>query len=456
MMEDKIYVLADVDSAESKEVDVYCFMPTEGQGLAANQTDDPNLTASGRKRIVLATFDESKVLRETVTQFNQKNQEYEIEVKKYSADNVNAFHLDLVSGNVPDIYFLEQFAPVEIYARKGLYADLYEFLDRDPDIGREDYIETVLQASEVDGKLYAIPESFFVHTLYGRVSDVGTDTGWIWDEFNDLMASKPEGTIPIAGCELTTTKPQITADTFFSEVFGTCWTTFVDFEKMECSFDTPDFIHILEATKRFYPPDAYYEVTPEAFLQGNPVLIRQAGLHSFHPTEIADIETKYFGEEMTLIGYPTMDGTGGSSIESYNMIAISAETDVQEGAWNFLKYILTDYQYDIIDEGLSGFPVKRSALEEFAKKGMKSSQYPPEGYTDPQGVFHRPTLERDVQKIMDLIDSITGVTVHTRSSGGIWGIIYDEIPAYFDGDRTAEDVAANIQNRVSIFLMEME
>jgi hypothetical protein len=89
---------------------------------------------------------------------------------------------------------------------------------------------------------------------------------------------------------------------------------------------------------------------------------------------------------------------------------------------------------------------------------MESSQklYPPEGYTDPDGIFYRPIFEKDVQKIYDLIDSITTRSVISRATAGIWTILLDEIPGYFNGDKTAEETAAIIQNRVSIFMKEME
>jgi ABC-type glycerol-3-phosphate transport system substrate-binding protein len=456
MAGEQLYVLANMDLTESKELCLYRLTPTEGQLFTSSQTDDPNITASGKKRIVLAAFGSSETMRNAVIHFNQQNQEFEIETKLYDYDDLNNFHLDLVSGNVPDIYFMGQVAPVELYAGKDLFVDLYEFLDRDTEIGRDDYIESLLKASEIDGKLYAIPESFYVNTLVGRVSDVGIGTGWSWNDFFDLMASKPEGTIPIAACELNSSRPKMNAEDFFNNVFRASSDAFIDFEKMECSFDSSAFINILEASKRFYPQNVNYEVTPEAYLQGNPVLIMQYNLGSFISVKTTDIETQYFGEEMTYIGYPTLDGKGGSSFECWNYIAISAESDVQDEAWDFLKYILTDYQNVLIKEGRYGFPIKRSALEEYAKIGMESSQYPPEGYTDPQGIFHRPPLEKDVQKIIDLIDSITEVTMNSYRTSGVWTIIRDELPSFYYGERTAEEVAAIIQNRVSIFLMEME
>jgi ABC-type glycerol-3-phosphate transport system substrate-binding protein len=389
-----------------------------------------------------------------VANYNKQNTEYEIQTKIYG-DDLTKFNLDLASGNIPDIFFLGQMAPLESYTSKGLFADLYEFMDKDPEIDREDFVESVLNILEKDDKLYAIPESFYVKTILGRVSDVGTTTGWTWDEFYDMMASKPEGTIPLAACALNSTRPHMTADEFFNHLYESSNTYFLDFDKMECYYDTPAFINILETAKQYYPQGVNYDVSEEAYLQGNPVLIMQT-LSSFSANQTTEIETRYFGEEMTYIGAPTMDGTGGSGFEFYNLIAISAHSDKKEEAWKCLKYILTEYQHDLIRKVGTGLPINRIALEESAQLGMESTQYPPEGYTDPDGIFHRPPLEKDVQKIYDLIDSITTRSVISRTTAGIWTILLDEIPGYFNGDKTAEETAAIIQNRVSIFMKEME
>ncbi len=41
---------------------------------------------------------------------------------------------------------------------------------------KEDFIPNVLHAHETEGKLYGIPVSFSLHTVYGRTSDVGAET----------------------------------------------------------------------------------------------------------------------------------------------------------------------------------------------------------------------------------------------------------------------------------------
>jgi len=67
--------------------------------------------------------------------------------------------------------------------------------------------------------------------------------------------------------------------------------------------------------------------------------------------------------------------------------------------------------------------------------------------------FKNNNPEYDVQlKIYALIDSLNSTT---RGTVVIRDIVLEEIPAYFSGRKTAEEVAEIIQNRVSRYLAEM-
>ena len=60
---------------------------------------------------------------------------------------------------------------------------------------------------------------------------------------------------------------------------------------------------------------------------------------------------------------------------------------------------------------------------------------------------------KDIQKTYALMDSI-----NIRQDGimVIGAIVYEEVSAFFEGQKSAEDVASIIQNRASIFLAELD
>lgn len=141
-------------------------------------------------------------VRNRVVQFNKSSEKYRIRVTDYSQYNTeedyNAgtakLNTDIASGNVPDILVLEDNLPIESYISKGLFEDLYPYIDKDEELNREKYFPNVLKAFETEGKLYQLVPSFSILTVGGKTRDVGAEPGWTLKELNAVLASKPEGT----------------------------------------------------------------------------------------------------------------------------------------------------------------------------------------------------------------------------------------------------------------------
>ena len=101
-------------------------------------------------------------LNNIVLAFNRSNSNIKIEIVDYSIyntsynDNTGTTKMitDIITGKAPDIYDLTNL-PVDKYVAKNMLADLYEFMDKDPEIERENYLENILTACEIDDKLYA-------------------------------------------------------------------------------------------------------------------------------------------------------------------------------------------------------------------------------------------------------------------------------------------------------------
>ena len=88
---------------------------------------------------------------------------------------------------------LNENLPLESYMAKGLFEDLYPYIDKDDAFRREDFFPNVLKAYENNGKLYRLVPRFTVYTVTGKTADVGDRTGWTLQDLRDVMASKPEG-----------------------------------------------------------------------------------------------------------------------------------------------------------------------------------------------------------------------------------------------------------------------
>lgn len=135
-----------------------------------------------------------------------------------------------------------------------------------------------------------------------------------------------------------------------------------------------------------------------------------------------------------------------------------------DGAWNFLKYYLFEEE-DITSIGFSGLEEKLSAQLE-NNKTLHTEENPETG--EQQNIELYAMYEPDSSKPIvielepfsdekaELYDKFVRESVkHTfRSNEDIEKILREELMYYFEGERSAEETAEIIQNRISIYLSE--
>jgi hypothetical protein len=118
--------------------------------------------------------------------FNGISDDVRIEVKYYGRneeDNgIRELALDLVSGRAPDIILIPRGTPMDIYIKKGVFADLYPLLDAEPSISRDELMTDILSIFEMEGKLYSFPLNFNIRTM-GIPASIAPEGGkWTLDE----------------------------------------------------------------------------------------------------------------------------------------------------------------------------------------------------------------------------------------------------------------------------------
>ncbi|MDE6596144.1 MAG: extracellular solute-binding protein, partial [Oscillospiraceae bacterium] len=185
----------------------------------------------------------NSMLEYQAVKFNMENEKYRIVIKKYMDDDyVTKLNNDITSGNIPDILITDNDMPFESYAAKGIFADLYEFIDKDDTISREDFLPNLLTAMEIDGKLYRFTDSFKIFTAIGKTSIFGKETGVDFKKINEIMESRPEDTEIFAG----TTKENI-----LEQTIGLCSDNFIDYKTGKCDFNSDYFIELLKFSNGF-------------------------------------------------------------------------------------------------------------------------------------------------------------------------------------------------------------
>jgi ABC-type glycerol-3-phosphate transport system substrate-binding protein len=398
-------------------------------------------------------------VKNKIISYNKKNENYRIEVKDYSSyeDSSKQMNLDLTSGNIPDIVDVSYGLSMETLAKKGILTDLYSFMENDEDVKKENFLPSILSTLEIDGKLYAMGNSFSVIGLLGGKKNVGDREGWTVDEMIAAYEAMPEGT------EFMQYESR---QGFLQEIIYYQLDNYVDWTNGTVSFDSDDFVKLLDFSMNF--PDQ--ESMDYANMKSMPTLVKQGKLFldtfSLWSPEYIELYTKLYKKQggFSVLSYPSEDK---SSKLIMNMdgteLAITQQCEDKEGAWDFVREFYT-YEYQNKNDSGS-FPTRKDVFEKKLERAMATEEYTDDDGTEVQPIESSygyddyevelgPLSEEEAGIIRDMVDRIGYCATYNAYSSDVQDIVAEETEAFFKGDKTAKEVADIIQSRVNIYVSE--
>ena len=447
----------------------------QGSGELAVVKEVPRDQATEKETITLGVLQagNSHLLR-CISQFNRHSPDCRIEIREYydtylasgqaeaREEARTALHLDISSGRCPDLLVLE-YDDLEAYAAKGLLEDLAPYLEAD---GELELADNVIEAYTFHGKLCALPGALQIRTLAGRterLGELGDAAGWTLEEMMEFIDGNPDSTVFSADAG------QLLE---YSLVFNQ--SHFVDWEAHTCDFTSDEFIRLLEFCGRFSDRKGTEGAEVLDMMErSNTALLHEVEL--VRPEDISLLAQILGMEDISYVGFPTVDGRAGSLLEDCGgTCAISAKSKHKEEAWAFVELLLTGWEnppksYSAL-VGTKGFPTELGTRERYFAKvsenpyriGEDGEIYTwdgkPERYayhalsSRAMQVFFYTPLPEETDLICALLDSSTTA----RGGRQISSIVAQEAEGYFSGQKNAADVAALIQNRVSVYLAEQE
>jgi len=418
-------------------------------------TRTPSAEIAPRTILTYATLYLSPDISEEIIRFNRINQKYRIRAIDYSLGStasdpqkaVTMLNNDIAAGNVPDLLNLSGL-PMEIYAQKGLLADLLPYLEKDDVLSPDGMMPCYLHTAKSGDQLLFVTPSFSVVTVSGAKSVVGDRISWTWEEANALMAANPDKAM---------FSSSFSREEFMEFIAMSSLAEYVDWEKGECSFDRPDFLHLLAYAGTLPSAEEMgeeYVYDYDAIMAGRQLLNTDT-LYSFSDLMVSEA---VFGEETSWIGFPVSEGSGTFLQYDSLKLAISAQCKEPDAAWAFVRGFLTE-EYQLSDS-LFGFPTNRAAYEkrqaeelanvQFDEEGNPLSQYGM-GWGEGTMMDVYPPLQEDYDRFSALLENVTRTTCYDET---MFAIISEECSAYFGGVRSAEDAAGMINNRISTYINE--
>lgn len=413
-----------------------------------------------KKVLMIAGFYLSYDMKKRIVDFNKASDEYRIVYKEYESYATEEDYMagytqlnnDIISGNMPDILVCTSNMPVENYISKGLLADVGKLIEEDEELSKAGFVENAFDAYKVDDKLYYVIPSFYVRSIIGKKSILGDRTSWTMSEFRELMDSLPEGTLGFG---------EMTKDSFISTMLFYCGSDFVDVATGKCNFDSSNFIEMLEyantlpAEIDYSTWDDDYWMNYQSQWRDDKTILMQMYLSSMRDVNYSINGS--FGEEVSFIGFPTDSGQG-NAITVNNFYAISSKSANQDGAWQFLRFYLTEEYQDELGWQI---PTNRNSYEKWLAEGTQKPywidengekvEYDDTFYINGEEIVLPVMTQEEVDMVGAFIESVDKPAYMNQD---VQNIIFEEVTAFFEGQKSAKAVAEIIQSRVKLYVNE--
>jgi len=417
-------------------------------------------TRASRKLLTISTMRRDSMLESMAKKFQQRHPNIKVKVRSMDEDGkgtteemMKKFNAEIVSGNAADLVCLDGL-PYKKYYEKHIFTDLDEFISKDNSFDISMFYTNIIEACKYKGKLYAMPVTFNFKAVQvdealakaqGALFDVGD---WTWEKFSKaaLQLSKDkngDGKTDIYG--LAKTDPL----ELFGYIFSSTGKQFIDMENKSCSFDSEEFIQLLKMVKTLCSKETMHDkLDYEA-------LYYDSSKGSIGFNFINELNTFEFTIAKCMLG----DGTQIYSMPRWSkeapatfdatMYAINSSSSMKEEAWEFVKFITSDGSYG------RGHSVNKNTLENIMKEMMKPDNSSTLMISNDKGetrtIVIEPYTEKQNEQMKSMIEDLGQLNDYDPQ---LKAIIEEELKSYLNDQRSAEDVAKLIQNRVNIYLNE--
>lgn len=411
-----------------------------------------------------------------VAEFNKKNKDYRIKIVDYSKyDNeeneyrgsLQQLNSDLISGNAPDI-IMSNNLNMESLASKGVFADLYQFIDKDEELSRDSFVPNVLSLNEYDGKLFNIGTSFSLQTIAGKTKYVGDKMNWTIDEMISAYENRSKKDM------------KFSINNYKSSMFMTCFyfnlNSNIDYKTKTFTYDKAELVKLLEFVNQFedepnWEDDAVVQANQEEWndyqtsMIKDKYLVQETGIYDFRSYHELLAGT-FANEPITLVGYPSANGSGIKFSWNSNSFSIVSNSACKDAAWSFIReFLLEDYQ-TVNENGESNiysFPVNQKAFDKLAEQSKsprfwidpetgKKTEYDTTFWAGDKEIKIGDITDEEIAQVKELINNVK--TSMSSYDSGLYDICLEESEAFFKGDKTAEETADIIINRISIYIAE--
>ena len=409
-------------------------------------------------RLTISNPNEWMGLEHFAQMYMDKNPGVEIVLNSWDGDFMQYIEqkpLTLMAGTADDLIASPGFdyrAP----STQALLADWFPVMRADPHFNEDNFFINIFEAFASDGRLYNLPIAFNPT----RVAYNTTIPG---------MAEEMFGRSNITMSEIHAIHRAFATENMFIDgsydallAVGSQMHSFIDFENRTASFNTPAFINFISESRELTHPDknvgwmfasTYY--SPEVMEENSHKYLFQQ-LMTGDPYQFLIP----FEEEMKFSGrIPIANEHGEVLIHAFPSYVLNGRSsaETQAVAWDFIRFLLDPaiFQLDLeITPWVSMIPVYRPLLKFNLEQQIPSWM---ERFGENYGWRSAFSEEDTINYVYNQLSELGRIPVADRVyvPNSVSEIVQEVIMQFHDGLITAEQASEDLQNRVSLALMEI-
>lgn len=349
--------------------------------------------------------------------------------------------MDLMSGTGPDIIITG--GANEQLSRGEYFLDLSDYIKSNSSINEETYFVNAFEAMKYNGALYQLPIGFYVDGFISSSENFGGRNGMTFDEYTAMVKDVCNGNDPLFDHQLSYSRTEVA-----TKLFANTSEMFIADGRIDVNNEA--FKAILDYCKDL-PAKAYYDgkdldMEFEDYMSAKDNMpVQPDRFRDFQRFE----EFSMRFENVSFCGYPSIDGRS-ASVGSDLAVSVSAQSSDPDSCKEFIGILLSD---DIQHSLTENIPVnKKCARELFIEEIEDHNRWHEKGYGSS---FFAGTGKQIDPAVADrYIGQLSEATTSSFVYHNISLIIYEEVPAYFEGQKSFDDVCAAINNRAQTVLDE--
>lgn len=423
---------------------------------------DENVAANASQQLNVVSLTESDAMRKAATILQNENPEVKVNVRALigrddasttTQDAVRILNTELLSGKGADVILLDEL-DVRRYIRKGILMDLTQWAQ--PQIDSSQWLASIAGSlKNEDGKICSVPSRFTFQTLWGKREELAQISDF--DTWLRFCQSQPKN------------RPAVSLNTYrywVNMLYTVCSPAWPTDAQGRTQFDSAEFIAFLEGIRA---------ITGNQFVKPKDDMETQALVMDMWMKNLRDEVALMYNEERGFAlsdvpysvnrdrtqgqpGIMVLPGQGGNVFTPVQMLGVNANTTQPELAMQFLDIVFSQQVQDL--NFYDGFPIRTASLDKMVEEQIATNEKNvSQGITGSIGMYGYdesldvyPLSEASINTLRKAIDTLDTVSFAPDST--VMEFVLEETQPFFEGDRSAKEVAQALEKRLAAYLTE--